>query len=95
MGLVTQAIAYFSELCDQAERVLGPDHADTLASRNSLAYAYQSAGDLDRAILLYEPATTSPTLTRRRETSPRRSRSMKRHSPRRSESSAQTTQPPS
>ena len=32
------------------ERVLGPDHPDTLASRNNLAYAYESAGDLGQAI---------------------------------------------
>ncbi len=36
------------------ERVLGPDHPDTLTSRNNLAYAYESAGDLGRAIPLYE-----------------------------------------
>ena len=36
------------------ERVLGVDHPDTLASRNNLAYAYESAGDLGRAIPLYE-----------------------------------------
>ena len=33
---------------------LGPDHPDTLASRNSLAGAYQDAGRLDKAITLYE-----------------------------------------
>ncbi|MFE7077726.1 tetratricopeptide repeat protein [Streptomyces sp. NPDC057620] len=36
------------------ERVLGDDHPSTLASRNNLAYAYESAGDLGRAIPLYE-----------------------------------------
>ena len=35
-------------------RLLGPDHPDTLASRNNLAYAYKSAGRLDEAIPLYE-----------------------------------------
>jgi hypothetical protein len=30
------------------------DHRDTLSSRNNLAGAYQSAGDLGRAIPLYE-----------------------------------------
>ena len=34
--------------------MLGADHPDTLTSRNNLAGAYQSAGDLDRAIPLYE-----------------------------------------
>ena len=34
--------------------MLGPDHPQTLTSRNNLAYAYQDAGDLGRAIPLYE-----------------------------------------
>ena len=34
------------------ERVLGPDHPDTLTSRNNLAAAYRSAGHLDEAIPL-------------------------------------------
>ena len=34
--------------------MLGADHPDTLTSRNNLAYAYQDAGDLGRAIPLYE-----------------------------------------
>jgi tetratricopeptide (TPR) repeat protein len=38
----------------QYERVLGDTHPQTLSSRNNLAYAYQAAGDLDRAIPLYE-----------------------------------------
>ena len=33
---------------------LGPDHPDTLASRNSLAGVYRDAGRLDKAIPLYE-----------------------------------------
>lgn len=36
----------------------GPDHPDTLTSRNNLAYAYESAGDLGRAIPLYEQNLT-------------------------------------
>ena len=36
------------------ERVLGGDHPDTLGSRNNLAYAYRSAGDLAKAIPLYQ-----------------------------------------
>ena len=35
-------------------RVLGEDHPDTLTSRNNLAGAYQAAGDLGRAIPLFE-----------------------------------------
>jgi Tetratricopeptide repeat len=34
--------------------VLGADHPDTLASRNNLAYAYEAAGDLGRAVPLLE-----------------------------------------
>ena len=33
---------------------MGPDHPYTLNSRNNLAYAYASAGDLGRAIPLFE-----------------------------------------
>ncbi|MFN8083979.1 MAG: tetratricopeptide repeat protein [Dermatophilaceae bacterium] len=40
------------------EQVLGPDHPDTLASRNNLAGAYQAAGDLGQAIPLYEATLT-------------------------------------
>ena len=36
------------------ERVLGPDHPDTLHSRNNLAIAYQDAGRTDEAITLHE-----------------------------------------
>ena len=35
-------------------RRLGPDHPDTLTSRNNLALAYADAGRLDEAILLHE-----------------------------------------
>ena len=38
----------------QACEALGPDHPDTLTSRNSLAGAYRDAGRLDKAIALYE-----------------------------------------
>ena len=38
----------------RACNALGPDHPDTLASRNSLAGAYRDAGRLDKAIALYE-----------------------------------------
>ena len=36
------------------ERVLGPDHPDTLLSRNNLAVAYRDAGRTDEAISLHE-----------------------------------------
>ncbi|MYS18344.1 tetratricopeptide repeat protein, partial [Streptomyces sp. SID4982] len=38
----------------QREQVLGDAHPDTLTSRNDLAGAYRAAGDLGRAIPLYE-----------------------------------------
>ena len=38
----------------QACDALGPNHPDTLASRNSLASTYRDAGRLDKAIALYE-----------------------------------------
>ena len=44
---------YEQTLADR-ERVLGPDHPDTLASRNNLANAYQAAGRIDEAITLHE-----------------------------------------
>ena len=34
--------------------MLGEDHPDTLTSRSNLAGAYEAAGDLGRAIPLYE-----------------------------------------
>jgi hypothetical protein len=41
--------------------VLGADHPDTLTSRNNLAGAYESAGDLGRAIPLFEQTLTDRT----------------------------------
>lgn len=41
-------------LVDDCEQMLGPDHPETLRARNSLAYGYVEAGDLNRAIPLYE-----------------------------------------
>ena len=49
-----QAIAVGEPLLEDAERVLGPDHPDTLASRNNLANAYQEAGRAAEAIPLHE-----------------------------------------
>ena len=43
-----------TESVTQAGDTLGPDHSDTLASRNNLATAYQDAGKLDEAITLFE-----------------------------------------
>ena len=49
-----QAIAVGEPLLADRERVLGPDHPDTLASRNNLAAAYQAAGRAAEAIPLHE-----------------------------------------
>ena len=49
-----QAIVIGERLVADQERVLGPDHPDTLTTRNNLALAYQDAGRLDEAIGLHE-----------------------------------------
>ena len=49
-----QAIMLGERLVADQERVLGPDHPDTLAARNNLAGAYRAAGRLDEAISLHE-----------------------------------------
>lgn len=53
-GITTLAITLFSRATHGYESLHGPDHLDTLNSRNNLASAYESAGDLKRAIPLYE-----------------------------------------
>jgi tetratricopeptide (TPR) repeat protein len=49
-----QAIAVGEPLVSDFERVLGLDHPDTLAARDSLAAAHQAAGRSAEAIPLYE-----------------------------------------
>ena len=49
-----QAIAVGEPLVEDAERLLGPDHPDTLTSRNNLADAYRAAGRYAEAIALHE-----------------------------------------
>ena len=49
-----QAALSLSDAVEHLGEVLGPDHPDTLTSRNNLAYAHESAGRLDQAIPLYE-----------------------------------------
>ena len=48
------AIAIGEPLAEDLERLLGPDHPDTLNSRNSLAAAYLAAGRVSEAIPLFE-----------------------------------------
>ncbi|UZN02834.1 tetratricopeptide repeat protein [Cellulomonas sp. S1-8] len=54
VGLVHAAIAYWTSLARLVEARLGSDHPDTLSSCNNLAGAYESGGDLARAVPLYE-----------------------------------------
>ena len=49
-----QAIAVGEPLVADFEQLLGPDHPDTLGSRNNLALAYWAAGRFDDAIPLLE-----------------------------------------
>ncbi|MFE2534210.1 tetratricopeptide repeat protein [Streptomyces sp. NPDC059371] len=57
-GQITQAITYKKRSLDTSTRLHGPDHPETLTSRNNLAYAYKAVGDLGRAIPLYEQTLT-------------------------------------
>ena len=58
-GRLHRAVPLAQSALRSARPLLGPDHPDALR-RNNLAGAYQSAGDLGRAIPLFE-ATSSPT----------------------------------
>jgi RNA polymerase sigma factor (sigma-70 family) len=49
-----RAIAIGEPLAEDLERLLGPDHPDTLNARNSLAAAYLAAGRVAEAIPLFE-----------------------------------------
>ena len=49
-----QAIAVGEPLAEDLERLLGPEHPDTLNSRNSLAAAYLAAGRVAEAIPFFE-----------------------------------------
>ena len=53
-----QAALSLSNAVDLLTKTLGPDHPCTLASRNNLAGAYESAGKLEQAIDLYEQTLT-------------------------------------
>jgi tetratricopeptide (TPR) repeat protein len=53
-GRLPEAIALFEGTLKLREARLGPDHPDTLASRNNLAEAYRAAGRLSDAIALLE-----------------------------------------
>ena len=53
-----QAALSLSDAVNLLTKTLGSDHPRTLAARNSLAIAYQSAGRLDEAVLLFERTLT-------------------------------------
>ncbi|MDQ1740326.1 MAG: hypothetical protein QOE53_1978 [Pseudonocardiales bacterium] len=53
-GLAAQAVNYWTTMASHLVAVLGPEHPDTLSSRNNLASAYQDAGRLAEAVLLFE-----------------------------------------
>ena len=44
----------YEQVLADRERILGPNHASTLASRSNLASVYRAAGRLAEAITLYE-----------------------------------------
>jgi tetratricopeptide (TPR) repeat protein len=51
---LSRAIEAGTTVLDASDQLLGPDHPNTSVSRNNLAYAYQLAGNLDKAIPLFE-----------------------------------------
>ena len=60
LGMPHLALA-LTDSVTRAGDTLGPDHPDTLASRNNLAVAYEDAGRLDEAITLYQQNLTDCT----------------------------------
>ena len=53
-GRTAEAITLFEQVLADQERILGPDHLDTLAARGNLAEAYRAAGRTGEAITLGE-----------------------------------------
>jgi DNA-binding SARP family transcriptional activator len=49
VGLVHEAVQYWHEMLTVSQRILGPDHPDTLTTRGNLAYSQGLAGDLTAA----------------------------------------------
>ncbi|WP_285606638.1 tetratricopeptide repeat protein [Actinokineospora globicatena] len=58
-GETTSAIAHHTRDAHSSNRILGPNHPNTLVSSNNLAYTYRAAGHLDRAIALFEEALST------------------------------------
>jgi serine/threonine protein kinase len=55
LSLYDRSASLLTEAGDAREAALGPDHHDTLSSRNQLARTYSAAGRLREAIALHEP----------------------------------------
>ncbi|MFD4444695.1 tetratricopeptide repeat protein, partial [Nocardia sp. NPDC058519] len=53
-GRLEEAITLYAATLADSERILGPEHPDTLATRHNLAGAYRTAGRLREAIALYQ-----------------------------------------
>ena len=53
-GRIAEAITLHEATLKLREAKLGPDHPDTLTSRNNLAAAYLAAGRTAEAITLFE-----------------------------------------
>lgn len=54
LGDSAKAVELHSKAKNTREKLLGPDHPQTLTSMNNLAYVYQAAGQLSKALPLYE-----------------------------------------
>jgi tetratricopeptide (TPR) repeat protein len=54
LGRSSEAIESLRQATEGLQRTLGPDHPDTLSSRNNLAVAYRHAGHIAEAIALEE-----------------------------------------
>ena len=63
LGLYDRAVPIYTQACRVQEAALGPDHPDTLQSRNDLGEAYRRTGRLPEAVALQEA-----TLKRREAT---------------------------
>jgi len=59
--LTGPAVAYWRELASVSERVLGPNHADTLAAGHRLAHAYLAAGQSAEAVSWFQWALADRT----------------------------------
>ena len=61
MTLPSHTIAFGTALVADSTRALGPDRPGTLTARNNLAWAYETAGDLEEAIRRYEQIVADRT----------------------------------